>query len=248
MGGRPGRYGPWLLSSSHLLGWWVWEKEVMDLGTWSPPFLLGSGSCRSHAFWSVSSCGVFCRPSTGSRCLRQRVSLLDFECSVGEAIGTAWLSFVLQSGFERQYRWPLDLHLSHSFLSHNWFRIQEDCHLLGMLQSLASTEHRTSEHKARTCGNRRTSPLELDIQRAESDFLALLLPLGWFMYLFPQLQNGDNSSFITLLWGSDEISYKKNLRLCLAYLLPINGTWTIFYCRIPEEGHTKVFENLKTFP
>lgn len=29
-----------LISSPHLVSWWVWEKEVIHVGTWSPPLLL----------------------------------------------------------------------------------------------------------------------------------------------------------------------------------------------------------------
>lgn len=43
---------------------------------------LGAGDCRGNTLWSVSLCGVFCKPSTGARCLRLRVRLLDTECIV----------------------------------------------------------------------------------------------------------------------------------------------------------------------
>ena len=88
-------------------------------------------------------------------------------------------------------------------------------------------------------------------QRAESGFRALLLLLDWSVHHFPESWNGNNSSLISLLWGSNEISYKTHLWLYLANLLPYYGLDILnlnhFYCKLSEEGHIKVFKNLRRF-
>ena len=76
-----------LVSSPHLVSWWVWEKGLMRVGTWSAPFLLRGLVTAGGTLWSVSLCGVFFKPSTGARCLRPRVSLLDTECIVVGEVG-----------------------------------------------------------------------------------------------------------------------------------------------------------------
>lgn len=59
---------------------------MIHVGTWSPPLLLRElVTAGGNTLWSVSLCGVFCKPSTGARCLRPRVRLLDTErIAVGE--------------------------------------------------------------------------------------------------------------------------------------------------------------------
>lgn len=131
---------------------------------------------------------VCLRPSTGSAepeaggevCL-----LLEF--SVRKPVVTgARLSPVLQSGFKNNRAGLLICICPPLFcLFLTCFRIQKGCHLLNLLQSPASAKR--PERKAGTRGDRRANPLELDTQGAEPGFLAVLLPLGCSVHLFPEL-------------------------------------------------------------
>ena len=119
------------------------------------------------------------------------------------------------------------------------------------LQCSQSIEHLNMKLGYRLIGERAHVNLIYSTQRAESGFLALLPLLDWSMNHFPESWNGNSSSLIALLWRSDEISYRTNLRLYLANLLPYYGldilNLNYFYCKLSEEGHIKVFKNLKTF-
>ena len=115
------------------------------------------------------------------------------------------------------------------------------------------TEYKASEHEAGIQAHRRTSPRELDILNSES---WVWLPgsvtsLGLVSESLSWIMEWEQFFLIALLWRSDEISCKTNLRLYLANLLPYYGldilNLNYFYCKLSEEGHIKVFKNLKTF-
>lgn len=86
----------------------------------APP---GAGDCRGNTLWSVSLCGVFCKPSTGARCLRPRVRLLDTERiavgRVGISFALPGLSFLLQPGLSAvQLAFRPAIYATPSCLSH----------------------------------------------------------------------------------------------------------------------------------
>lgn len=145
---------------------------------------------------------------------------------MGISFALPGLSFLLQPGFERQYSWPSDLRLCHSLLPVTLL-IQDSgrLSLIGhaSIFSVQSIEHLNMKLGSRLIGERAHVNLIYSTQRAESGFLALLLRLDWSMNHFPESQNGNSSSLIALLRGSNEIPCKTNLRLYLANLLPYDG-------------------------
>ena len=111
-----------LVSSPHLVSWWVWEKGLMHVETWSAPFLLRGLVTAGGTHFGLCLCVVcFSSPALvqgawGREWVYWILSALLWGRS-GISFALPGLSFILQPGFEQQYSWPLDLRLCHSFVS-----------------------------------------------------------------------------------------------------------------------------------